>query len=237
MQRRVDGENHAKQQQAANQHCAGVLWREVHAHGNRSGQQGQQQCPAGSAAPARHLLPAGQPWRYRLHQPVADHPTGHKATDQPEVPAQRAAQVHRQGDHKPHITGTEQKQPRCGEQVDGAALGQQLPEFGLAAGAPQVLLQQAQTDQPHHRQRHGHRQHRAGKAEQHQQRTTQEKADALQGIFGAGENGHPLVQRALLLLRHQQLDGALGAHLVQVLGDAGQRLRRHHPGYAEDAGR
>ncbi|EJT85746.1 hypothetical protein PPS11_03300 [Pseudomonas putida S11] len=37
----------------------------------------------------------------------------------------------------------------------------------------------------------------------------------------------------MLAAWHQQLDGALGTHLVQVLGDAGQRLGRHHPRHCQ----
>ncbi|MNC36850.1 hypothetical protein D3C75_853930 [compost metagenome] len=33
----------------------------------------------------------------------------------------------------------------------------------------------------------------------------------------------------MLAIRNQELDGALGTHLVEVLGDAGQRLGCHHP--------
>lgn len=33
----------------------------------------------------------------------------------------------------------------------------------------------------------------------------------------------------MLAIRYQELDGTLGAHLVQVLGDTGQRLGSHHP--------
>ncbi|MNP25489.1 hypothetical protein D3C76_1182990 [compost metagenome] len=39
-----------------------------------------------------------------------------------------------------------------------------------------------------------------------------------------------MVQGALLAVRHQELDRTLGAHLVEILGDARQRLCSHHPG-------
>ena len=46
-----------------------------------------------------------------------------------------------------------------------------------------------------------------------------------------------MVESALLAARNQQFDSAFGTHLVEVLGDAGQRLGGHHPRHRQPGGR
>ncbi|MNC49279.1 hypothetical protein D3C75_984480 [compost metagenome] len=74
---------------------------------------------------------AGDVGREGLHNAVANHPGRQEATNRPEVPAEHAAQVHRQGHHKPDITGAEQEHPRRRKNVDGPTLGQDVAKLGL----------------------------------------------------------------------------------------------------------
>jgi hypothetical protein len=70
-----------------------------------------------------------------------------------------------------------------------------------------------------------------------QQQTTEEETHPLEGILGTREDRHPLKQLAFplaVILRgfgHHGLDGALGAHLVEILRDATDRLGHHDIGH------
>ena len=138
-------------------------------------------------------------------------------------------QINRQSHHKPDIPGTEQEHTRGRQNVDGPALGQNFAKLRLCLALAQVLPQQEKAGQPHHTQGYRHDNNRALEPSSHQQHTTEEKAHALQGVLRSGEDGHPFVQSALLLIWHQKLNAALGGHLVQVFGDTGDGLSRHHP--------
>ena len=180
---------------------------------------------------------AGDSGRNGLDKTIADNPAGHKAADFPVVPAEYRGHVHRQRHYKPHVPGTEQEHSGGRQHVDGPAFGQDLAELWLGLALAQVLPQQEQTGQPHQPQRYRHEDHRTGKPGGHQQHAAQKESHPFQGVLGAGQNRHPLVQGALLLVRYQQLDTALGGHLVEVFGNTRQRLCRHHPGHREHGGR
>ena len=172
---------------------------------------------------------AGDGGRKGLDDAVANHPGRQEAPDRPEVPAEHAAQVHRQGHHEPDIAGAEQEHPRRREDVDCPALGQDVAKPGLGFGLAQVLLQQDQAADPDQRQDTRHGQQGTFEADRCQQGPAQKEADTLECVLRAGEDRHPLVELALLPIRNQKLDGAFGAHLVQVFGNPRQRLSPHHP--------
>ena len=85
-----------------------------------------------------------------------------------------------------------------------------------------------------HKQPRRHGGHGARKTQGRQQHATEKEAHPLEGIFGAGEDGHPLEQLVLALalvvwaVGHHRFDGAFGTHLVEVLGDATEGLGGHH---------
>ena len=61
------------------------------------------------------------------------------------------------------------------------------------------------------------------------------KPTPLSAFFEPVSRATHLKQGAVGALRHHDFDGALGAHLGQVLGDPRQRLRRHHVGDRSDS--
>lgn len=195
----------------------------------------QGDCPDEGCSAVGHMTTflAGDVGGKRLDDAVADYPRGQEATDQPEVPAKRRAQVHRQSHHEPDIPCTEQKQPCGREDVDGPALGQHVAELRLGLGLAQVFFQEDQTSDPDQGQHRRHGQYRLAETEQRKQCSPEEETHAFERVFRACQDGHPFVEGALLAVRYQELDGALGAHLVQVLGNAGQRLGGHHPRYRQ----
>ena len=149
------------------------------------------------------------------------------------IPAEHRGEVDREGDHEPDIPGAEQEQPRRGQPVDRGALGEDLGEFGFGLRLAQVPLQQDQAQQPDRQQSESHGTHGTGEAQQGEQGAAEKESGPLQGVLGPGEQGHPAKQCALGALGYQQLDCALGAHLVQVLGDSRQGLGRHDPGHSQ----
>ena len=62
-------------------------------------------------------------------------------------------------------------------------------------------------------------------ADERQQQAAEEEADALQRVLRAGQDRDPAEERVVRAVGHDELDGALGAHLRQVLRDARERLR------------
>ncbi len=63
-----------------------------------------------------------------------------------------------------------------------------------------------------------------------QQQAADEEADALERVLRAGQDRYPAEERGRCVRRDDELDGALRAHLGEVLGDPGERLGRHHVG-------
>ena len=67
----------------------------------------------------------------------------------------------------------------------------------------------------------------------------QEETNALESVLGSRQDRHPFEQLLLPLLliirsfRHHRFDGALGTHLVEIFGDATDRLSHHHVNHAE----
>ena len=103
-----------------------------------------------------------------------------------------------------------------------------LTELGGAIGCPELSVHQP------HRQRQGERcdrredQRRGTKARDAQQQPPEKESDSLEGVLRAGQHRDPAIERRLVILRSNQLDRALGAHLRQILRDTGERLRDHH---------
>ena len=78
--------------------------------------------------------------------------------------------------------------------------------------------------------------HRRLEAGESEQQGAEQEADALHRVFRSGQQRHPAEQRPLLVLRGQNLDRALRAHLGEVLGDARHALHRHHEDHRADDG-
>ena len=177
-----------------------------------------------------------------LHNAVADHPQAHEAPHLPEPPAERGPQEHRQGHHEPHVAGAEQKEARQRKDVDAFAAGEKGAEAGFALHPPEIGGQHQGEQEGEHKAR-GHCGDSPAEAERRQQDAAEEEAHTLEGVLGTGEDRHPAEQLVVvgllvtaasarrpiaLCCGQRRLDGALGAHLVEVLGDAAQGLGRHH---------
>ena len=71
-----------------------------------------------------------------------------------------------------------------------------------------------------------------------EQHAAEEKAHTFKSVLGSGEDRHPAKQLMFTLpgvvrgFGNHGLDGALGAHLVEILGNAADRLRHHDIGHA-----
>ena len=182
-------------------------------------------------APPRRAA-AHEPRRGGLDDAVADHPHGQEAADLPEAPAELACAG------TPAAPTTNQMSREANRKIRAAAstLTARLFEnmwlnFAFAFGRPSVAVHQ-----PRHGTSDGERRsaariaQRGLEAEQRQQQAAEEEADALERVLRAGQDRHPPEERGWRVLGHDELDGALGAHLREVLGDARQRLRGHHVG-------
>ena len=84
-----------------------------------------------------------------------------------------------------------------------------------------------------------HPAHGSIEAKGSEQHPTEEEAHTLEGVLGSREDRHPLEQLLLPLLlilrrfRNHRLDGTLGAHLVEIFGDAADGLSGHHIDHAQ----
>ena len=71
----------------------------------------------------------------------------------------------------------------------------------------------------------GHRPQRGVVADPRQERGAEEEPDTLERVLRAGQDRH---QPEQCTVAGDELDGALRAHLGEVLGDPGERLESHH---------
>ena len=106
-----------------------------------------------------------------------------------------------------------------------------MAELRLRVRPAEAAVHQRRGDDQGRRDHRGEDQHRRLKAGHREQQPAEEETDPLERVLGSGQDRDPAVERRLRALRpgrHDQLDGALGAHLGQVLGDPRERLCRHH---------
>ena len=75
---------------------------------------------------------------------------------------------------------------------------------------------------------HGEDAERRLEAHDGEEHPAEEEANALQSILRARQDCHPAEQGIGRIVGHHELDGALRAHLGQILGDATDGLRCHH---------
>ena len=168
-----------------------------------------------------------------LHQPIGDGPGGDEARHLREPPAM-GVEVNRQAHHEPDIAGAEQKHPRRRHQVDGAGLGEQLPERPGRLGLAQFARQAERHTCQHDAQQAGHQPEGTAEAERLQQQTAEEEADALHRVLGPREPGNPFEQLAGTAVGGR-LDRGFGRGLGEVLRHPGNALRCHHPGDGQRA--
>jgi hypothetical protein len=81
-----------------------------------------------------------------------------------------------------------------------------------------------------------HQQQGRHEADGGEQEAAEEEAGTLHRVLRAGQDRHPLEQRALGPLGDDQLDRRLGAHLGEVLGNAGEPLHRRRIGHGPEQG-
>ena len=131
MDRGIHRKHHPKDRQSCHHGHTGMGYLTPQGDGDQGRDGREQGTPelhrAHSGRPA--LAPGAPEGRSgALHDPVADYPQAHKAPHLPEAPAKGRLQEHRQGHHKPHVAGTEQKKARQREHVDAAGFGEQGAE-------------------------------------------------------------------------------------------------------------
>ena len=136
--------------------------------------------------------------RGRLHDAVADHPDREERADLPEAPAELGAQEDGQADDEPDVARGEQEDPRRGEDVDGAVVGEHVAELRLAVRrVPSVAAHQRQHDVTSARERRSPASSSSAvwKPIDRQQQAAEEEADALQRVLRAGEDRDPAEER------------------------------------------
>ena len=170
-----------------------------------------------------------------LDDSVADDPGGHEGSDLVEGPFELGFEKDGEADDEPDVAGREEKEAGGGEAVDFGRLGEEFGELDFLLCLAEVALYAEVGEEEDEEKGARHDPEGALEFEDGEEESAEEKADAFEGVFGAGEDGDPLHESAFLLFAgggfwDEDFDRAFGGHLGEIFGDAGEGLRQHDVG-------